>query len=86
MVSNGGETAGLFRAAFLQSGSPVPVGPIENGQQHYDAVVDYVGCKGSQDTLECLRGVDLQKLYEAANRSPALFSDTVGLRRLYHLC
>ncbi|KAJ7207637.1 Carboxylesterase family-domain-containing protein, partial [Mycena pura] len=32
MLANDGDTEGLFRAAFMQSGSPVPVGPLENGQ------------------------------------------------------
>lgn len=35
MVTNGGDTEGLFRAAFMQSGSPsspVPVGSITDGQ------------------------------------------------------
>jgi acetylcholinesterase len=25
MVTNGGDTEGLFRAAFMQSGSPIPI-------------------------------------------------------------
>jgi hypothetical protein len=33
MLTNGGDTEGLFRAGYMQSGSPVPVGPIENGQK-----------------------------------------------------
>lgn len=33
MLANGGDTEGLFRAGYMQSGSPVPVGPIENGQK-----------------------------------------------------
>ena len=32
MLANDGDTEGLFCAAFMQSGSPVPVGPLENGQ------------------------------------------------------
>ena len=28
MVTNGGNTEGLFRAAFMQSGSPIPIGDI----------------------------------------------------------
>ena len=28
MLTNGGNTEGLFRAAFMQSGSPPPVGDI----------------------------------------------------------
>ena len=32
MLANGGDTEGLFRAGFMQSGSPIPVGDITNGQ------------------------------------------------------
>lgn len=33
MPTNGGDTKGLFRGAYMQSGSHVPVRPIENGQK-----------------------------------------------------
>ncbi len=33
MVANDGDTEGLFRAAFMESGSPIPVGDIMNGQK-----------------------------------------------------
>ena len=33
MVANDGDTEGLFRAAFMESGSPIPVGDITNGQK-----------------------------------------------------
>ncbi|ESK84804.1 carotenoid ester lipase precursor [Moniliophthora roreri MCA 2997] len=33
MLANGGDTEGLFRAGFMQSGSPIPVGDITNGQK-----------------------------------------------------
>ena len=33
MVANGGNTEGLFRAAFMESGFPIPVGDITNGQR-----------------------------------------------------
>ncbi len=33
MLINGGDTEGLFRGAFMQSGSPIPVGDIEHGQK-----------------------------------------------------
>ena len=31
MLTNGGDPEGLFRAAFMNSGSPVPTGPVEDG-------------------------------------------------------
>lgn len=37
MITNGGNNEGLFRAGFMQSGSPLPVGNITKGTgQVYD--------------------------------------------------
>ncbi|KAJ7101536.1 carotenoid ester lipase precursor [Mycena belliarum] len=74
MLANGGNTEGLFRAGFMQSGSPIPVGPIENGQKYYDAIVAQTGCSGAADTLACLRTVPYAKLLAAQNASPGIFS------------
>ncbi|KAJ7844177.1 Alpha/Beta hydrolase protein [Mycena leptocephala] len=70
MLANGGDTEGLFRAGYMQSGSPVPVGPIENGQKYYDDLVAQTGCSGSADTLACLRTVPYAKLKAAQDASP----------------
>lgn len=72
MLHNGGNTGGLFRGAFMQSGSPMPIGGIEQGQVYYDFVVRQVGCSGDADTLECLRRAP----YDALS---AAFSETSGL-------
>ncbi|CAA7261545.1 unnamed protein product [Cyclocybe aegerita] len=73
MLANGGNTEGLFRAAFMQSGAPVPVGDITHGQQYYDALVQETGCARSADTLQCLRTVPYATLKEAINNSPGIF-------------
>ncbi|KAH7928749.1 alpha/beta-hydrolase [Leucogyrophana mollusca] len=74
MLTNGGNTDGLFRAAFMQSGSPLPVGDITNGQPYYDDLVLRTGCTGSPDTLGCLRSVDYDVLKAAVDKSPGVFS------------
>ncbi|KAJ6455465.1 carotenoid ester lipase precursor [Mycena sanguinolenta] len=74
MLANGGNTEGLYRAAFMESGSPIPVGPIENGQKYYDQIVAQVGCSGASDTLECLRTVSFDALVAAQNETPFIFS------------
>ncbi|KAJ3887241.1 Alpha/Beta hydrolase protein [Lentinula edodes] len=74
MVSNGGNTEGLFRAAFMQSGSPIPVGDITDGQAYYDTLVEATGCSESSDTLDCLRGVDYTVLKAAVDASPGIFA------------
>ena len=79
MVTNGGNTEGLFHAAFMESGSPIPVGDITHGQKDYNALVQETGCSGSTDTLECLRGVPFNTLMSAINKSPGIFSFQVRL-------
>ncbi|KIJ19263.1 hypothetical protein PAXINDRAFT_70400 [Paxillus involutus ATCC 200175] len=74
MVANDGNSDGLFRAAFMQSGSPLPVGDILGGQKYYDALVSETGCSSASDTLQCLREVPYETLLDAMNQSPNLFS------------
>ncbi len=71
MVTNGGNTEGLFRGAFMQSGSPIPAGDIVEGQSTYDAVVSMTGCSGATDTLQCLRGVSFSTLKSAFDSASA---------------
>lgn len=73
MVANGGNSEGLFRAAFMQSGSALPVGDITDGQPHYDALVAQTGCTSAADTLECLRALPFDVLKGAMEMSPGIF-------------
>lgn len=74
MVTNGGNPDGLFRAAFMESGSPIHVGDITKGQPYYDALVADTGCSGATDTLQCLREVPYETLLTAVNQSPGVFA------------
>ncbi|KAI0351861.1 alpha/beta-hydrolase [Trametes cingulata] len=78
MITNGGNTEGLFRGAIMHSGSPPPTGDIEELQPFYDAIVANTTCKGSNDTLDCLRKLPLDELMAAASTLPTLF-DYSGL-------
>jgi len=78
MVTNGGNTEGLFRAAFMESGSPIPMGDITHGQGFYDFIVDQTGCAGSSDTLQCLREVPYDLLMNAINQTPNIMSYQVN--------
>jgi acetylcholinesterase len=82
MVANDGNSDGLFRAAFMQSGSPLPVGDITQGQEYYDALVSETGCSSASDTLQCLREVPYETLLGAVNQSPNIFSYQVSLAEL----
>ncbi|KAF9041954.1 carotenoid ester lipase precursor [Hymenopellis radicata] len=73
LIANDGNPEGLFRAAFMQSGSPLPVGDIEHGQKYYDDIVSRTGCAGSPDTLACLRTVPYEYLKAAVDASPFIF-------------
>lgn len=74
MLVNKGDQEGLFRGAVMQSGGPIPVGDIENGQQYYDALVENAGCDNSPDTLECLRSVPYAIFKHAMDLSPNFFA------------
>jgi acetylcholinesterase len=74
MLTNNGNQEGLFRGAIMQSGAPIPVGNIENGQQYYDFMVDRTGCSRSTDTLGCLRKVSYPTFKKAMDESPNFFA------------
>ncbi|KAI9454072.1 carotenoid ester lipase precursor [Lactarius psammicola] len=74
MLTNNGQQGGLFRGAIMQSGAPIPVGDIENGQQYYDFMVDKTGCSNSSDTLKCLRKVPYTTFKRAMDESPNFFA------------
>lgn len=74
MLTNDGNSEGLFRAAFMQSGSPIPVGDITRGQKYYDALVEQTNCSGSNDTLQCLREAPYDLLKAAVDKSPSIFT------------
>ena len=74
MLTNGGNNEGLFRAAFMESGSPLPVGDITDGQRYYDFLVSQAGCERAADTLECLRQAPFEVIMKAVNDTPAQLS------------
>ncbi|EJF60607.1 alpha/beta-hydrolase, partial [Dichomitus squalens LYAD-421 SS1] len=73
MVTNGGNTEGLFRGSVMSAGSTIPTGYIEELQPIYDRVVDAAGCNVADDTLECLRQLPAANLTAAAGTIPSLF-------------
>ncbi len=73
MVTNKGDSEGLFRGAIMSAGSPVPTDDIEELQPFYDQIVGAVGCGGTHDTLGCLRQVPAANLTAAAGTIPNLF-------------
>ncbi|KAL4793842.1 carboxylesterase family protein [Aspergillus venezuelensis] len=80
LVANGGDNEGLFRAAIMESGNAV--GPPWNGtdwyQPMYDRIVERAGCSGSTDTLQCLRDLPFDTLYDAAYEGLEWFAAVDG--------
>ncbi|RPD60509.1 carotenoid ester lipase [Lentinus tigrinus ALCF2SS1-7] len=76
MQANGGNTEGLFRAGFMESGSPVPSGTVDNPylQSTYDQIVSDTGCPDATDTLQCLRMVPADVLKAAMDKTPSFLS------------
>ncbi|KAK4046084.1 hypothetical protein OIV83_006364 [Microbotryomycetes sp. JL201] len=64
----------LFRAAIMDSGAPIPVLGPENGQASFDVVARETGCSTASDKIACLRAVPYQKLLDATNKLPGIFS------------
>lgn len=78
MITNGGNSEGLFHGAVMQSGGPIPVGDIEHGQKYYEFLVDNTGCRKYEDTLDCLRKVPYATYKKAMDASPNMFSYQVS--------
>ncbi|KAI0091741.1 carotenoid ester lipase precursor [Irpex rosettiformis] len=74
MVANAGDNEGLFRGAFMHSGSPVPYGDISHGQKYYDELVVEAGCANASDSLQCLRGVSSSVIKTMMDATPSLLS------------
>ncbi|KAF9035922.1 carotenoid ester lipase precursor [Panaeolus papilionaceus] len=75
MLSNDGNNEGLFRAAILQSGSPIHTGNVRGPAQfNYDRLVTQTGCTNTTSTLDCLRKVPFEKLKAAVDTFPDFFS------------
>ncbi|KAJ7503276.1 Alpha/Beta hydrolase protein [Mycena galericulata] len=68
------EQSALFRGAFMESGAPVSLGSVADGQPHYDGLVAANNCTGSTDTLECLRGIPFDNFMATVNHTANLFS------------
>ncbi|KAM5543204.1 hypothetical protein V8D89_003078 [Ganoderma adspersum] len=76
LVYNNGDTEGLFRAAFMESGAPMPTGYVDNAflQETFDQFVVDAGCSGSEDAIGCLRNISTDAFTDAVNKAPTLNS------------
>jgi len=79
MVAYGGRAEGLYHSAFMQSGAPIPVGDITEGQKYFEFLVSETGCHNETDPLECIRYVPLEKLKAVVDRTANYFSYEVSV-------
>lgn len=69
-----GRDDGLFRAAIMESGNPVPYQSYRTTQEYqplYEKLVKSAGCNHAIDTLDCLRTVPYKKLNKLLNNTNA---------------
>ncbi|EED79829.1 sterol esterase from carbohydrate esterase family CE10 [Postia placenta Mad-698-R] len=76
MVINNGDPGGLYRGAFMESGSPYALRNYTAGQPFYNMLVESTGCSGETDTLACLRQVPFRELWAAVNATPSIINYT----------
>ncbi|KAM0346224.1 hypothetical protein ACHAPU_005649 [Fusarium lateritium] len=73
LVAYDGQHDDLFRAAILESGSPVALfGNASTWQGYYDALVKKTGCSSSSNSLSCLRELPWETLNNIFNGTSAL--------------
>ncbi|KAF5624448.1 triacylglycerol lipase V precursor [Fusarium sp. NRRL 52700] len=73
LVAYEGQHNNLFRAAVLESGSPVALfNEASDWQEYYDALVKKTGCDSASDNLECLRGLPWETLNNIFNNTTPL--------------
>ncbi|KAI0657931.1 carotenoid ester lipase precursor [Cubamyces menziesii] len=77
MVTNGGDNEGLFRAAWMESGTVQPAADITSLQPTFDAIASAVGCTlGSARVLDCLRAAPADAIKTAMDEQSAVFGYT----------
>ncbi|TBU61508.1 carotenoid ester lipase precursor [Dichomitus squalens] len=74
MITNGGNTEGLFRAGWMESGSALPTGDFSKLQPTFDLIVSETGCSSASDVLGCLREVSAEAMSAAMDKTPAFLS------------
>ncbi|EMD37677.1 hypothetical protein CERSUDRAFT_94679 [Gelatoporia subvermispora B] len=71
MLTNGGNAEGLFTNVWMHGGFPLPLNTYLDLQGTYDGLVNGTSCQGSSDSLDCLRQLPFEELYNAMTVSRA---------------
>ena len=78
MVTNGGNPEGLFRAAWMDSGSLPPSENSSALQPTFDSFAADVGCASAKNVLACLRDTPLEAFIGAMNKTESFLSFKVA--------
>ncbi|VDB92096.1 unnamed protein product [Peniophora sp. CBMAI 1063] len=73
LVAYKGNSSGLFRGAFMQSGGPIDTGALEDGQPFFDKFARDAGCAdtlGSVAVFDCLRNASTANIRAAMSQAP----------------
>ncbi|KAI0819592.1 carotenoid ester lipase precursor [Trametes gibbosa] len=70
MIANDGNTEGLFRAGWMESGSALPSGEFSKLQPTFDFIASGVGCASARDVLACLRQVPADTITAVMDKTP----------------
>lgn len=71
MLNNNGDSEGLFSGAWMQSGFPLPLNTYADLQGTYDILVNQTTCAGSSESLQCLRQLPYETLFQSMKNVPA---------------
>uniref|UniRef100_A0A093VKE5 Carboxylic ester hydrolase n=1 Tax=Talaromyces marneffei PM1 TaxID=1077442 RepID=A0A093VKE5_TALMA len=87
LIAFGGRDDNLFRAAIMQSGSPLVETALPGfaAQNAYRELTQLTGCSQTEDTLQCLRDVppdDLDFIVESLSEDNPLILDALSLPTL----
>ncbi|KAF4447703.1 hypothetical protein F53441_8798 [Fusarium austroafricanum] len=73
LIAYDGQHDNLFRAAVLESGSPLALfNKASDWQNYYDALVKKTGCDSASDNLDCLRKLPMETLNNIFNNTTPL--------------
>ncbi|OCH86430.1 carotenoid ester lipase precursor [Obba rivulosa] len=70
MLNNNGDSEGLFSGAWMSGGFPLPLNNYSQLQGTYELLVNQTTCQDSSDTLECLRQLPYETLFNAMLNVP----------------
>ncbi|KAH9889042.1 carotenoid ester lipase [Cubamyces lactineus] len=76
MLAFDGNSEGLFRAGWMESGAASPIGNVSKIQPTFDFIASETGCASALDILECLREVPAEAIQAAMDQTPTFLSFT----------